>query len=241
MRSWTVFITFLLCAIYGISRGQSAAIVVLPLKNATPIHGTLLGHIKSGNNSTAVSCDYQSVVDDAKLKAHKLGGNLVKITQLVKPVFISGCYAISADVYQVPDITPYAALIQKTAVAENAGVGFTTLYIYRLKDTLFPSASYNVYMNDDSLIFHSKSKAAAEIKLKNTDNIKISAKGNAGAVTINTNEQKIIYIRCGVKHGSGIKQLPVIEVVDNKRGEQEFNMPTQKNRESDPAYLNAVH
>ena len=223
--------------------GQTAdSVVVLPVKISAPANQHALGHIKAGNNSTELRCDYEAVVNEAKRKASAMGGNLVKITELISPVFIGSCYRISADVYKVPDISNFRSPADNAPVLMKDTAKYATLYIYRLKDTLFPSASYPVYMDSNTAIFQSKSKNAEVLQLHKEQKITIWAKaGKRKEITIDVQYGRSYYLRCGVEHGS-VLQNPVLELIPDAKGEEEYRtLDKGKHREKNPTYLNEVH
>jgi len=209
-----------------------------------PSNVTLLGHIKAGNNSTQLHCDYEAVIDEAKRKAKAMGGNLVKITELRSPVFISGCYGIKADVYHFPYIERlvYQAKPEDKPSVIHDTDKFALLYIYRLKDTVFPAARYTVYQDSNKVIFQSKSKNTVVLKLDKEEKITIWAKaGKQKELTLDVKYGHSYYLRCGVEHGN-VLQNPVLELIPATKGEEEYRkLDKGRPKEKNPAYLNQIH
>ena len=221
---------------------DAAEVMVLPIKDSLPAGARLIGHIKAGNNSTELHCDYEAVINEAKKKAKALGGNVVKITELRSPVFISGCYSIKADVYKVPDISIYKPLPAKQQILSQDREKYAVLYIYRLKDTVFPAARYTVYMDSNKAIFQSKSRNTVTIKLDKEQKITIWAKaGKQKELTLDVQYGHSYYLRCGIEHGN-VLQNPVLELVHEAKGEEEYRkLDKGRPREKNPAYLNEMH
>src|ERR1700761_3092873 len=93
INRFIILITILVFAVSGPVTAQNAKkdsdILVIPLNKPLPEKVRKIGVIKAGNNSTSTHCDYESVIQKAKIKAKKMGGNVIKITKLVSPAFIS--------------------------------------------------------------------------------------------------------------------------------------------------------
>ena len=240
---WSVIIFLLMaCSNMAIGQENTDTVVVLPARMAVPANARLLGHIRAGNHSTAVKCNYASVIAHAKRKAARLGGNLVKITAINEPVFISGCYNLSANIYSIPDVKPYQVVLNNTPrLPQTDTAKFATLYIYRLKDTLFPSARYDVHIEGDSILYRSKSSSTYMVGLPNKRSVTIwAAIGNRREVKLDLAFGKSYYLRCGVRAGN-VRQEPVLELVDGDTGAREYRQLTPPRRETSVKYLDAMH
>ena len=218
------------------------SVIVLPVKMAAPADAKKLGTIKAGNNATATDCNYVELIQSAKEKAWKMGGNLVKITQLVAPAFISKCYKIVADVYFVKDIPDY-----KTAQPENIirsdtqNRDYALLCVYRLADTLALEATYNLHLDKDSVICRVKSKSRDSVKIYRQGTIKLWAeteKRNDLQLDVKTGE--VYYIRCGLGKGE-IRMNPVLELMKRETGAKEFEKGGKKKKINEVKYLYDVH
>jgi len=238
MKLLVVILGLLMFGHTSFSQRVPDAIIVLPQAAVVPATAQLLGHISAGNNSTAVHCDYVAVVSAAKRKAAALGGNLVHITSLKSPTFISSCYAIEADVYHVGDINPFAKL-RSMPLADTPG-RFATLYVYRLKDTLLPSEGYNLHLGKDSVLCRMHGKTAHSFCFDKPGKIALWAQtGVRREILLDLEPGKSYYLRCGIAYGAA-RQLPVLEVVDAATGAAEYRGLEPHGAVSDPAYLKQV-
>ncbi len=242
MKSCTyLLILFLLCgSIPSFAQNAKDNVVVLPVRMAVPADAKKLGNIKVGNNATSTHCDYEVLIADAKDKARAMGGNLVKITKLIEPAFISKCYKIEAAIYAVnvlPDYHIQKAADNNAAVSEKQD--YATLYIYRLADTLALEGSYHIHLNDSD-ICTVKSKSRDEVKVYKEGPAKLWAKPEKEhGAKLDLKFGSVYYVRCGLIKGE-IRMVPVIEVVDNTTGAKEYG--AQKNKKNmKVTYLNQVH
>lgn len=64
----------------------------------------LLGRVSVRDVGAAVECDYGSVVETAKDRARRMGGNVLRITWEKRPSGVSVCYQMEADVLFMPDL-----------------------------------------------------------------------------------------------------------------------------------------
>ena len=164
-----VCLTLLLTVVVGIhcAYGQHPKddVVVLPLKIEVPGGAKKLGSISLGNNATKIDCDYEGLIASAKTKGKAMGGNLVKITKLIDPAFISKCYSIKADVYYMETLPDYK--VQNEVAGNAVNTSYATVYIYRLRDTTMGATSYKIHLDDDSVICHAGSKSTDSFNIYN--------------------------------------------------------------------------
>jgi hypothetical protein len=231
----------LLITLAGYGQQTTDSIIVLPLKTPLPVDAKKLGEIKSGDNALKINCDYETLVLHAKQKALEMGGNMVKITELLAPNFISKCYAIKADVYLVADLTPYRE--QKKAWSKMPGDvknKYATLYIYRPMDNIVPTPFYKLHL-DDSDICTVKSKWKDTINVYKEGEITLSAKTEKlAALRLTVKPGGVYYIRCGVVE-SQFWMSPVIELVDETTGKEEFKKIKGGKTDTDVKYLQEIH
>ncbi|SHG03088.1 hypothetical protein SAMN05444274_1227 [Mariniphaga anaerophila] len=79
-------------------------VVVIDLDQPKPNNSEELGQIKVGDSGFSTKCNYETVVDKAKLEARKVGGNAIKITKHKTPDLWSTCHRITAIILKVEDI-----------------------------------------------------------------------------------------------------------------------------------------
>jgi hypothetical protein len=77
---------------------------VFAINEAVPPNVEKLGTIRVGNSGFSIKCNYETVLDMAKLEARKVGGNAIKIIQHKQPDFWSTCHRITADVLRIESL-----------------------------------------------------------------------------------------------------------------------------------------
>ena len=60
-----------------------------------------IGEVKIGDSGLTVDCGYETVIEQAKAEARKVGGNGIKLTKVDSPDFMSTCYRITADILRI--------------------------------------------------------------------------------------------------------------------------------------------
>ena len=234
----TVFFIGLLLQLTNVCRAQTDSVVVLPMKMKAPDGAKKIGSMTLGNNATATNCDYEALINDAKIKAKAMSGNIVKITELIAPAFISKCYKIKADVYYSVNLSQYQ--VQKTDVAVLPKE-YATVYIYRLKDTLALVGGYFVHMDGDSVICKVKSRSRDSVNIYKNGPVKFWADIEKRAeLKLDVQIGHSYYIRCGVRKGE-IRMVPVLEAVTDKIGKAEYDEDGQHKKNMSVQYLQQVH
>lgn len=77
-------------------------VVVIDLDQPKPNNSEELGQIKVGFGFST-KCNYEIVIDKAKLEARKVGGNAIKITKHKTPDLWSTCHRITAITLKVEE------------------------------------------------------------------------------------------------------------------------------------------
>ena len=238
---YSIIFLLLTTCLHSRSQSRDSSVLVLPIKTALPPDAQKLGRIKAGNNATATDCDYEAVIKSAKTKARKMGGNIVKITNLVAPAFISKCYKIEADVYFVKKLPDYEIPQPVKTVPTPASKDYALLCIYRLADTLALEGNYDLHLDNDSVICHILSKSRDSVKVLKEGDITLWAKKEQRKeLKLNVKKGDTYYIRCGLIKGE-VRMIPVLEQVNKTLGEKEFGSGKQLKKEGDVNYLNRIH
>jgi len=224
------------------AQSKPDSVIVLPVKIAAPIGAKKIGAISIGDNAVKTHCDYEELVRAAKQKARAMGGNIVKITALVAPAFISKCYKIKADVYFVNELPAYPT--QHISNIVNPGdEKYATLYVYRLPDTLAVINAYKLHMDNDSVLCTIKSRAKEAIKIYKEGTMTLWAETSKRTeLKLDVKYGTDYYVRCGLEKGE-IRMIPVIELVDKKTGAEQYaNLKNKKkNKDADIIYLQQIH
>jgi len=217
-------------------------VISLPIKAPVPENSIKKGHIKAGNNATDMNCDYEGVIADAKEKAKSMGGNIVKITELIPPVFISRCYRIEADVYYCNNLSdPVFQLNTKHNSSSDNPNNYVLLYIYRLKDTTMLAPSYNLHLDDNSVLCFVKSRSRDSIRIYKDGPVTLWGKTmHRGSLKLDTKFGEAYYIRCGLTGGQ-FNTTPDIELIDSKAGAAEYAKGGKKSKNIDVEYLEEIH
>ena len=238
MKSIVFFISALLLLGYThICCAQADSIVVLPMKIKVPDGANKLGSFTLGNNATETNCDYEALIHAAKEKAGKMGGNIVKITELIDPAFISKCYKIKADVYHVAQLPQY----KSTNADAPLNTSYATLYFYRLKDTMAFVTAYNGHMNGDSIVCKVRSRSRDSVNVYSDGPVMLwAATERRTEVKIDVKTGNKYYIRCGLRKGE-IRMVPVLELVNNEMGKTEYEQERNHKKNMGVEYLQQVH
>ena len=76
-------------------------VVLIKLDQPKPENSEELGQIKVGDSGFSTKCNYEVVIDNAKLEARKVGGNAIKIIKHKTPDLWSSCHRITAIILRV--------------------------------------------------------------------------------------------------------------------------------------------
>ncbi len=74
---------------------------VFGLKTVIPSNIEVIGSIKIGDTGFTLNCNYQTVLENAKIEARKIGGNAIKITDHSFPDLLSSCHRIKANILKI--------------------------------------------------------------------------------------------------------------------------------------------
>ncbi len=249
MKLLTKVLMFVCLSFLGISANAqmpqtiAGKVIVLPLNIQVPANAKKLGTIKLGNNSTQLHCAYDDIIAQAKDKAKVIGGNIVKITELITPVFVGKCYKIKADIYYTPTLPEYninSDAGDSTITQLSDTDHFALLYVYRLTDTITFQPGYDLYMND-SVVCHVRNRSKVPLKIYKEGATKFSAETEYRvSTTIDLKFGKIYFLRCGTIMGS-IRQVPRLEQVPYEKGIVEYERLMHARKDISPTYLNKIH
>ena len=244
MHNMRTAIIILLCLFFIPAHAQQKAlndVYVLPLNTQLPKDAQKIASIKIGNNSTRLHCNYDDLVIDAKQKALAAGGNVVAITTLVQPYFISKCYLIKADIYKVANTESYkkAVAAQQSSSRPADSTHTASVYIYRLADTTAFAPAYDLHINSDSVIINIKGKSHYKLQLPVGQNI-LWAESKDQSVTINMQQGHSYFLRCGQVMGE-VRHIPYLELVPPADGFKEYQQLARQKKDIDISFLNQIH
>ncbi|TAE38731.1 MAG: hypothetical protein EAY66_03455 [Sphingobacteriales bacterium] len=78
---------------------------VFGLKTVLPANIEVIGSIKIGDTGFTLNCNYETVLENAKIEARKIGGNAIKITEHSFPDLLSSCHRIKVNILRIDDIS----------------------------------------------------------------------------------------------------------------------------------------
>lgn len=97
--------------------------VLLSLRDVPPT-AELLGKVDVNNSGFTTNCSYDTVLNVAKVEARKIGGNMICITNYLRPVFFITCHRISANIYK-SDFPREKFIISGLTSGTDMGCGFS--------------------------------------------------------------------------------------------------------------------
>lgn len=189
----------------------------------------LLGEVKIGDTGFSTHCDYNTVIEAAKLEARKSGGNAIKIISHQAPDFHSSCHRITAQIYKInptDKIITYSKInvIDSTLLQEKAAL----IHFYRSSTYGF-AINYNIYLGNEKLT-RVKANWKETIKVTSDGYNSIWAKTESKVeIPIKIEFGREYYVRCGIAMGLLLGR-PTIELVDETTGRNEFISVKQKEK-----------
>lgn len=198
-------------------------IIVFELNEALPENVEILGKIKIGDSGFTTNCSYETVMEQAKTEARKVGANGIKITEHKTPSAMSTCHRIKADIIKLGDYHDFLAVKEEQMKEENKllDVDYSILHVYRPRG-VGPLVSYDLYLGD-SVICRIKNRMKKTLKIRKEGYISLWAKTEAKEeIPINLIKGKEYYLRCSVRMGIMVGR-PSLELVDKKTGKAEFD------------------
>jgi hypothetical protein len=76
-------------------------VTVYKIGDIVPSHAIVIGTLKIGDSGFSTNCNFEKIMNHAKMQARKLGGNALKITEHRPPNLISSCHRIKADILKI--------------------------------------------------------------------------------------------------------------------------------------------
>lgn len=195
-------------------------VLVLDVQAPIPDNADNLGTIKIGDTGFSTDCDWNAVIEKAKLEARKVGGNIIKIIEHKPPTTMgSSCHRITAYVLRLDNIENYIASEVPGDVVLD--MDYALLHIYRFGGA-GALVGYDIHLGD-SVICRAKNKWKTTIMIKKDGYNTIWAKTESKVeVPINIQMGHEYYIRCGIKMGFAVGR-PTLDLVDNRTGKPEFD------------------
>ena len=158
------------------------------------------------------------VLNMAKLEARKAGGDAIKIIKHRPPsLFGSSCHRITAKILRIGDAGTFS---EDKEAHMPPDADYALIHIYRYKG---PGAmvSYDIYLGNE-VICRLKNNYKETVMVTKEGLNSIWAKTETKTeIPVNIAHGKNYYLRCGITVGAFVGR-PVLELVDEKTGEIEF-------------------
>ena len=174
-------------------------VLVLDLQTPVPDGTDEMGTVKIGDTGFTNDCDWNTVIEKAKVEARKVGGNAIKITEHKPPTAMgSSCHRITAVILHVENAAEIAAAVKIEDVA--ADWDYALLHIYRHSGQ-GALVGYDVYLGND-VICRAKNKWKTTIQIRSFGlNTVWASTESKTELSVNFEPGREYYIRCGVKWG----------------------------------------
>ena len=194
-------------------------VLVLDLQTPIPDGAENMGTVKIGDSGFTTNCDWNTVIEQAKVEARKVGGNAIKITEHKPPSAMgSSCHRITASVLYIKNAGEMAAAAKIEDVA--AEWGYALLHIYRFGGA-GALVGYDVHLGDE-VICRAKNKWKTTIQIRSFGrNMVWASTESKTEIQVNFEPGREYYIRCGIKMGALVGR-PILQLVDKSTGKAEF-------------------
>ncbi len=197
---------------------KESSVYILNENDTIPKDATHIGKIKVEHGLYWINCDFQIVVELAKKRARKLGGNIAKITRY-KPYefYESSCYKLKADVFKTNN---HQKNINNTFSVKRKNYAVLNFYRYHAK---FSPLECNIYLGD-SLIAHIKENFKKSIKIKKEGKYILKTDNGIEEIPININLGKSYYIKASPKGRFFNRSILTIQLMENEQGKKEYDL-----------------
>ena len=200
---------------------------VIGVGEVEPKNAEILGQVKIGDTGFSTKCDYDIVINKAKLEARKVGGNAIKIINHRPPSPMgSTCHRITAKILNIEDIDNYQPATEEEETLLDVDYAILNVYRYGGRGSLM---SYDLYLGD-SILCRVRNNFKTTLRIKKDGLNSLWAKTEKKAeVSIDVEIGKTYYLRCGVSIGVLVGR-PQLELIDGKTGKTEFETFEAKNQ-----------
>jgi hypothetical protein len=209
---------------------------VFGLQDPIPSSSEEIGTVKIGDTGFSSNCDWEVVIDKAKIEARKIGGNAIKIIDHIPPSLMgSSCDRITAKILKVENFNTIASTIKEDSSLVNAD--YAIIHVYRYSGA-GAFVSYDLHLGD-TVICRVSNRWKKTIKIRKDGLNTLWAKTEVKEeLPINIKFGKEYYIRCGITMGLLVGR-PSLELIDNQVGKAEFqSIKLKKSDKRDMLVLN---
>jgi hypothetical protein len=201
-------------------------VLVFGLEDDEPYYSERLGTVKIGDTGFTTNCNFETVIEKAKMEARKIGGNAIKIIKHDLPnPWTSSCHRITAAILKIDNPKDYQ--VTTTTLSNSLlDADYALLHVYRTGGTGV-LVNYDLHL-DDEVICRVNNNWSESIEIIEEGLYTLWARTESTTeIPINIKFGHEYYIRCGISMGFFVGH-PVIEIVNNKTGKLEFQSITQK-------------
>jgi hypothetical protein len=197
-------------------------VIVLGISEEVPILASEIGNIKISGNELSAYCEFQSIIELAKLEAVKAGGNVLKLTDHTSPTALgNACHKIAAKILKVENKEAFNTLMLNQEEKIDTSWNYAKLYVYR-PGGVGALMGYDLYLGD-SVICRVKNNSIQQLEVTKKGLISLWAKTEAKAeIPIDIEFGREYYLRCSMEMGIMVGR-PVLQLVDRNLGKVEYN------------------
>ena len=193
-------------------------VLLLDIQAPVPDGADEIGIVKIGDSGFSTDCDWNTVIEKAKMEARKAGGNVIKITEHKTPDFVSSCHRITAVIFRIDNVDEITAAAKADDAAADWDYALLHIYRYGGAGAL---VGYDVYLGND-VICRAKNRWKTTIQIRSFGlNTVWASTESKTEIPVNFEPGREYYIRCGIKMGIAVGR-PTLELVDKNTGQAEF-------------------
>ncbi|WP_299675761.1 hypothetical protein [uncultured Tenacibaculum sp.] len=200
--------------------------IIILEKGKLPERSIFIGDLKIGDSGFTVDCDYNKVMNDAKIAARKAGGNIIEIIELKDPNFGSTCYRLKAKIYRNFDAEKLSPIVQefkernKSRLPINAD--YAKVYFYRPSLVIGSLIGYKIRVNKDSVVCRVRNGEKCELTITDFRKHKFWAKiDTKDSIVLDVKRGQEYFVRCSV--GLGVfAGKPELNLMENHKAIEEF-------------------
>lgn len=201
---------------------------VVVVDSTTSVQKSLkLGTITVGDTGFTTDCGYNKIVSDAKTEAAKVGGNILRITELRRPKkWGSTCYKLKADILKNND-DKIINNLKEIAVRKNlsklpSDADYAIVYFYRPNTFLGIFQGYKVRTDKNEVICDLKKGEKCEMKIYESGKFRFFVRGGkTDTIEIDVIKGEEYYVRCGMNVGLFLDN-PDLYLVENNIAREEY-------------------
>lgn len=197
---------------------NTSKVLVLKETDQMPSNTESLGIVKISDSGMSTKCGYNTVIEKAKEEARKIGGNVIKLTEHLKPsIFGSSCHQITAHILKIDN---FNQLVYEKIEEKLLDVDYAILHVYR-SSGIGPLVSYKLHLGDSVLCrVRNNFKTTLHIKKEGMNTLWAKTESKV-EVPVDFEHGREYYLRCGVKMGAFVGR-PKLTLVDRTTGKLEF-------------------